>query len=81
VVNGERHTLRIELILEIADASWLWTEEFIWHKKNCYRVNGPTGSGTPGKLLQFNKSKKFKNVSGCSHGSQRENGKNQIKTH
>jgi DNA modification methylase len=39
---------------------WLWTEEFIWHKKNCY----------PGKwlnrfrdawerCLQFNKSKKF----------------------
>ena len=39
---------------------WLWTEEFIWHKKNCY----------PGKwsnrfrdawerLLQFNKQKKF----------------------
>lgn len=40
---------------------WLWTEEYIWHKKNCY----------PGKwnnrfrdawerCLQFNKQKKFK---------------------
>jgi site-specific DNA-methyltransferase (adenine-specific)/site-specific DNA-methyltransferase (cytosine-N4-specific) len=60
VVDGERSTYVIELILEMRKQGWFWTEEFIWHKKNCY----------PGKwsnrfrdawerLLQFNKSKKF----------------------
>jgi len=60
VVDGERSTYVMELILEMRKQGWLWTEEFIWHKKNCF----------PGKwsnrfrdawerLLQFNKSKKF----------------------
>jgi site-specific DNA-methyltransferase (adenine-specific)/site-specific DNA-methyltransferase (cytosine-N4-specific) len=60
VVDGERHTYVIELILKMREQGWLWTEEFIWHKKNSY----------PGKwtnrfrdnwerLLQFNKQKKF----------------------
>ena len=34
VVSGERHTYVIELILEMRKQGWLWTEEFIWHKKN-----------------------------------------------
>jgi len=61
VVDGERHTYVLELILAMRKQGWLWTEEFMWHKKNCY----------PGKwnnrfrdswerLLQFNKEKKFK---------------------
>lgn len=60
VVDGERSTYVMELILEMKKQGWLWTEEFIWHKKNCY----------PGKwsnrfrdawerLLQFNKERKF----------------------
>ncbi|MDR2683866.1 MAG: site-specific DNA-methyltransferase [Prevotellaceae bacterium] len=60
VVDGERSTYVMELILEMRKQGWFWTEEFIWHKKNCY----------PGKwsnrfrdawerLLQFNKEKKF----------------------
>ena len=60
VVDGERSTYVMELILEMRKQGWLWTEEFIWHKKNCF----------PGKwsnrfrdawerLLQFNKEKKF----------------------
>ena len=60
VVEGERSTYVMELILEMRKQGWLWTEEFIWHKKNCF----------PGKwsnrfrdawerLLQFNKEKKF----------------------
>ena len=59
-VNGERTTYVLELILAMRKQGWLWTEEFIWHKKNCY----------PGKwtnrfrnawerLLQFNKERKF----------------------
>jgi site-specific DNA-methyltransferase (adenine-specific)/site-specific DNA-methyltransferase (cytosine-N4-specific) len=60
VVNGERSTYVLELILELRKQGWLWTEEFVWYKKNCF----------PGKwsnrfrdawerLLQFNKNKKF----------------------
>ena len=60
VVNGERSTYVMELVLEMRKQGWLWTEEYIWHKKNCY----------PGKwsnrfrdawerLLHFNKDKKF----------------------
>ena len=36
VVNGERSTYVIELILEMRKQGWLWTEEFIWHKKNSF---------------------------------------------
>ncbi len=61
VVECERHTYVIELILEMKRQGWLWTEEYLWHKKNC----------SPGKwsnrfrdawerCLQFNKQKKFK---------------------
>ncbi|NJL82831.1 MAG: site-specific DNA-methyltransferase [Chloroflexaceae bacterium] len=61
VVSCERHTYVIELILALKKQGWLWTEEYIWHKKNC----------APGKwsnrfrdawerCLQFNKQKKFK---------------------
>ena len=60
-INSERQTYVIELILEMKKQGWLWTEEYIWHKKNCY----------PGKwnnrfrdawerCLQFNKQKQFK---------------------
>jgi DNA modification methylase len=60
-INCERHTYVIELILALKKQGWLWTEEYIWHKKNC----------APGKwsnrfrdawerCLQFNKHKKFK---------------------
>lgn len=60
VVDGERSTYVMELIIEMRKQGWLWTEEFIWHKKNSF----------PGKwknrfrdswerLLQFNKSKDF----------------------
>ena len=61
VVDGERHPYVMQLILAMREKGWLWTEEWIWHKKNC----------TPGKwpnrfrdawerCLQFNLSKKFK---------------------
>jgi len=33
VVNGERHTYVLELILALRKQGWLWTEEYIWHKK------------------------------------------------
>lgn len=61
VVDGERHTYVLELILAMKKQGWLWTEEYMWHKRN----------STPGKwsnrfrdswerCLHFNKQKKFK---------------------
>ncbi len=59
-VNGERHTYVIELILEMRKQGWLWTEEFIWHKKNCHPGKWPNRFRDAWeRLLQFNKSKKF----------------------
>jgi site-specific DNA-methyltransferase (adenine-specific) len=33
--RGERSTYVIDLILAMRRAGWLWTEEYIWHKRNC----------------------------------------------
>ena len=60
-INGERHTYVIELILEMKRQGWLWTEEFVWHKKNCYPGKWPNRFRDAWeRCLQFNKSKKFK---------------------
>lgn len=59
--NGERHTFVIELILGLKKQGWLWTEEFIWHKKNCYPGKWPNRFRDAWeRCLQFNKSKTFK---------------------
>ena len=61
VQNGERSTYVIELILEMKKQGWLWTEEFIWHKKNCYPGKWPNRFRDAWeRLLQFNKAKNFK---------------------
>jgi DNA modification methylase len=39
VVDGERHTYVLELIIAMKRQGWLWTEEYMWHKRN----------STPGK--------------------------------
>lgn len=60
VVNGERSTYVMELILEMRKQGWLWTEEFIWHKKNCYPGKWPNRFRDAWeRLLQFNKNKHF----------------------
>jgi len=60
VVNGERHTYVIELILRLREQGWLWTEEFIWHKRNCYPGKWPNRfRDSWERLLQFNKERKF----------------------
>lgn len=59
--NGERHTFVIELILALRQQGWLWTEEFIWHKKNCYPGKWPNRFRDAWeRCLQFNKTRKFK---------------------
>ena len=61
VVNGERHIYVLNLILEMRKQGWLWTEEFIWHKKNCYPGKWPNRFRDAWeRLLQFNKNKAFK---------------------
>jgi len=60
VVEGERSTYVIELILAMRKQGWLWTEEFIWHKKNSYPGKWPNRfRDSWERLLQFNKKKKF----------------------
>ena len=60
VVDGERHIYVIELILEMRKQGWLWTEEFIWHKKNSYPGKWPNRfRDSWERLLQFNKTRQF----------------------
>jgi len=60
VVNGERSTYVMELILAMRKQGWLWTEEFIWHKKNSYPGKWPNRfRDSWERLLQFNKERKF----------------------
>jgi site-specific DNA-methyltransferase (adenine-specific) len=60
VVEGERHTYVIDLILNMRNQGWLWTEEFIWHKKNSYPGKWPNRfRDSWERLVQFNKTKQF----------------------
>jgi len=60
VVEGERHTYVMELIIEMKKQGWFWTEEFIWHKKNCFPGKWPNRfRDSWERLLQFNKAKDF----------------------
>ncbi|NQT19137.1 MAG: site-specific DNA-methyltransferase [Planctomycetes bacterium] len=60
-VNGERHTYVLELILALKKQGWLWTEEFVWHKKNCFPGKWPNRFRDAWeRCLQFNKTRRFK---------------------
>ena len=60
VMNGERHTYVLELIQKMRGHGWLWTEEFIWHKKNTHPGKWPNRfRDLWERCLQFNKQKKF----------------------
>lgn len=60
VVNGERHTYVLELILALRKQGWLWTEEYVWHKRNSYPGKWPNRfrDGWE-RCLHFTKSKHF----------------------
>ncbi|MDR0380176.1 MAG: site-specific DNA-methyltransferase [Candidatus Accumulibacter sp.] len=59
--DGERHTYVIELIMALRKQGWLWTEEYIWHKKNCYPGKWPNRFRDAWeRCLHFTKSRKFK---------------------
>lgn len=58
--DGERNIYVLELILALRKQGWFWTEEFIWHKKNCYPGKWPNRFRDAWeRCLQFNKTKKF----------------------
>ena len=58
--NGERSTYVLELILALRKQGWLWTEEFIWNKKNCYPGKWPNRfRDSWERVLQFNKARDF----------------------
>ena len=60
VVAGERHTYVLELILAMRKQGWLWTEEMIWHKKNCYPGKWPNRFRDAWeRMLQFNLCRNF----------------------
>jgi DNA modification methylase len=60
-VNGERQTYVLELILAMKKQGWLWTEEYIWHKKNCYPGKWPNRFRDAWeRCLHFTRQKKFK---------------------
>src|SRR5436190_3710508 len=61
VEGGERHTYVLELILALRKQGWLWTEEFIWHKRNCHPGKWPNRFRDAWeRCLQFNKMRHFK---------------------
>jgi len=58
--NGERDVYVLELIVSLRKQGWLWTEEFIWHKKNCYPGKWPNRFRDAWeRILQFNKTHNF----------------------
>lgn len=60
VVDGERHTYVMRLVLALQEAGWLWTEEFIWHKKNCHPGKWPNRFRDAWEhIFQFNKNRHF----------------------
>lgn len=60
VVNGERHTYVLQMIMEMRKQGWLWTEEYMWHKRNSHPGKWPNRfRDNWERLLHFNKSKKF----------------------
>lgn len=60
-IDGERLTYVLELILAMKKQGWLWTEEYIWHKRNCYPGKWPNRFRDAWeRCLHFTKQKQFK---------------------
>jgi site-specific DNA-methyltransferase (adenine-specific)/site-specific DNA-methyltransferase (cytosine-N4-specific) len=60
VVDGERHTYVLELIIALRKQGWLWTEEYAWHKKNCYPGKWPNRFRDAWeRCLHFTRQKQF----------------------
>lgn len=61
VVNGERSTYVMELVIAMRKQGWLWTEEYMWHKKNSVPGKWPNRFRDNWEHLHhFTKEKHFK---------------------
>ncbi|MBI5034889.1 MAG: site-specific DNA-methyltransferase [Chloroflexi bacterium] len=61
VVEGERGTYVMELVLAMRKQGWLWTEEYCWHKKNSYPGKWPNRFRDAWEhCYHFTKQKQFK---------------------
>ena len=61
VVNGERGTYVYELVMAMRNQGWLWTEEYMWHKKNTYPGKWPNRFRDLWEhCYHFTKSKEFR---------------------
>src|ERR1044071_6385811 len=59
-INGERHTYVIDLIGQMRDTGWLWTEQYIWHKKNSFPGKWPNRFRDAWeRCLHFTKQREF----------------------
>lgn len=60
VVDGERAMYVIDLIRAMRGQGWRWTEEYLWHKKNCHPGKWPNRFRDAWeRCLHFTKSKQF----------------------
>lgn len=60
-INGERGIYVLEVILAMRNQGWRWTEEYIWHKRNCYPGKWPNRFRDAWeRCLHFTKQKQFK---------------------
>jgi DNA modification methylase len=60
VSDGERQIYVLELILALKKQGWIWTEEYIWHKKNSYPGKWPNRFRDAWEhCFHFTKEKKF----------------------
>jgi site-specific DNA-methyltransferase (adenine-specific) len=60
VTDGQRDTYVLDLILKLKGADWKWTEEYLWHKKNCAPGKWPNRFRDAWeRCLHFTKQKKF----------------------
>lgn len=61
VVKKQRHTYVLELILALKQQGWLWTEEYIWSKEDCFPGKWPNRFRDAWeRCLHFNKEYNFK---------------------
>jgi site-specific DNA-methyltransferase (adenine-specific) len=61
VVDGERGTYVMDLILTMRKLGWKWVEEYCWHKKNCYPGKWPNRfRDSWERCLHFTRRKNFK---------------------
>lgn len=65
-VNRERGTYVYDLVMSMRSQGWLWTEEYIWHKKNTYPGKWPNRFRDLWEhCYHFTKAKKFRMYQGA----------------